>query len=382
MSKKKLTILIDWYLPGTKAGGPVRSVFSLVQLLKNELEISIITTNTDLGTNTAYSSITPNTWIEQDGIKVFYFSHENLNKQTLTQLLLETNSDVIYLNSFWSYWFSIFVIQLKNNGILNCPVILAPRGMLGMGALSIKPLKKKLYLTLSKLKGFYDHVSFQATNQQELNDLKAQFKNANAKIIANVSNASPIHLNKSKQENVIDLFFLSRISKVKNLHFALEVLSKVSSSIKVNYTIYGNIEDAAYWEHCSQLISKLPAHINVNYKGELAFDKIQTTIAQHHFLFLPTLNENFGHSIVESLMSGCPVIISDQTPWNDIKEANAGFAIPLNDHQKFVDVIEQMASLTNEAYQVKANAAIAYISKKINIPLIKENYLKLFYAAS
>jgi hypothetical protein len=174
LSKKKLTILIDWYLPGTKAGGPVRSVFSLVQLLKNELEISIITTNTDLGTNTAYSSITPNTWIEQDGIKVFYFSHENLNKQTLTQLLLETNSDVIYLNSFWSYWFSIFVIQLKNNGILNCPVILAPRGMLGKGALSIKPLKKKLYLTLSKLKGFYDHVSFQATNQQELNDLKMQ----------------------------------------------------------------------------------------------------------------------------------------------------------------------------------------------------------------
>jgi glycosyltransferase involved in cell wall biosynthesis len=232
------------------------------------------------------------------------------------------------------------------------------------------------------LKGFYDHVSFQATNQQELNDLKAQFKNANAKIIANVSNASPIHLNKSKQENVIDLFFLSRISKVKNLHFALEVLSKVSSSIKVNYTIYGNIEDAAYWEHCSQLISKLPAHINVNYKGELAFDKIQTTIAQHHFLFLPTLNENFGHSIVESLMSGCPLIISDQTPWNNVKEANAGFAIPLNDHQQFVDVIEQTATLTNEAYQVKANAAITYISKKINIPLIKEKYLKLFHAAS
>ena len=264
-------------MPGTKAGGPVRSVFSLVQLLKEELDISIITTNTDLGTNTTYRTITPNTWIEQDGIKVFYFSHENLNKQNLSQVLLDTNSDVIYLNSFWSYWFSIFVIQLKNKGALKCPVILAPRGMLGKGALGIKPLKKKLYLTLSKLKGFYDHVSFQATNQQELNDIKAQFKNANAKIIANVSNASPLHLNKSKQENVIDLFFLSRISKVKNLHFALEVLSKVSSSIKVNYTIYGNIEDAAYWEHCSQLISKLPSHINIIYKGELAFDTIQTT---------------------------------------------------------------------------------------------------------
>lgn len=382
MSKKKLTILIDWYLPGTKAGGPVRSIFSLVQLLKSEMDISIITTNIDLGSNTPYDTVKPDTWLEQDGVRLYYFSKENLNKQNLTQLLLETKCEVIYLNSFWSYWFSIFIIQLKNNKTLNCPIILAPRGMLGKGALSIKPLKKKFYLLLSKFKGFYDHILFHATNQQELNDIRDQFKNANVKVIANLSSATPVIVNRSKQENELDLFFLSRISKVKNLHYALEVLSKVSSSYTISYSIYGNIEDEAYWQHCLSIIKKLPPHIKVVYKGEIAFDQIQATICKHHYLFLPTLNENFGHSIVESLMSGCPAIISDQTPWNDLFEADAGYSIPISDQNKFISLIEQLAVINNETYTKKANAAITYISKKLNIPLIKENYLKLFHATS
>jgi glycosyltransferase involved in cell wall biosynthesis len=38
----------------------------------------------------------------------------------------------------------------------------------------------------------------------------------------------------------------------------------------------------------------------------------------------PTLGENFGHVIAESLSASCPVICSDQTPWNDVLAAGGG----------------------------------------------------------
>ena len=83
-------------------------------------------------------------------------------------------------------------------------------------------------------------------------------------------------------------------------------------------------EDHEYWSKCIALITQLPKNVVVTYKKELAFNEVQTTISNYHALFLPTLNENFGHSIVESLLSGCPAIISDQTPWDDLEKNNAG----------------------------------------------------------
>lgn len=378
MSKKKLSIFIDWYLPGTKAGGPVRSIFSLIATLKTEFDIYLITTNCDLGSTDAYKEIPANTWIEKEQVHYFYYSKDQLTKQHLSQLIQELNSDVIYLNSFWSYWFSIFIIQLKNKGIINCPIILAPRGMLGKGALTIKPLKKQVYLFLSKFRGFYNSVHFHATNDQEVADIRSVYTNAAVSLIQNFSSAKAVSVEKEKKEDTLSLFYLSRISPVKNLHFALEALNGIPESYQITYDIYGNIEDVDYWEMCKQLIKKLPKHIHVNYKGELGFYEIQQTIGEYHYLFLPTLNENFGHSIVESLMSSCPVIISDQTPWNDVETVQAGFALALNDRAGFTKAIVNAAKMGQNDYNIRSKAALDYISKKINLNLITDTYVKLF----
>jgi glycosyltransferase involved in cell wall biosynthesis len=377
LSKKKLTILIDWYLPGTKAGGPVRSIYSLISLLKNDLDIRLITTNCDLGSNESYKEIKANEWITKEGVQYYYFSKEHLTKDNLKALLKSTNSDIIYLNSFWSYWFSIFIVELKNKGELNAEVVLAPRGMLGKGALNIKSLKKKIYISLSKARNFYRNIHFHATNTQEESDIRQFYPKATITVLQNVNTAMPVHLEKEKKPGQLSLFYLSRVSKVKNLHFALDVLSKVEKYM-VEYTIYGNIEEENYWEQCKEQIRKLPSHIKVHYKGELEFHKVQEVIARHHYLFLPTTNENFGHSIVESLMSGCPVIISDQTPWSDVEEHKAGYSFDINSTGKFVNALEDSAALNAKEYSLQSKAAIDYINKKINLSLIHKSYLHLF----
>ena len=71
-SKPKVLIFVDWFLPGYKAGGPIKSVANIVQSLKEELDFSIVTSNTDFGETEPYTGIQPNEWLQQDGFRVMY----------------------------------------------------------------------------------------------------------------------------------------------------------------------------------------------------------------------------------------------------------------------------------------------------------------------
>jgi len=369
---------MHWYLPGTKAGGPVRSVFSLASLLKNHFDLYIVTSNTDLGSEKVYTDIKPNTLFEKDGINYYYFDNEHLTADNVLALLKQIDPSLIYLNSFWSFTFSINIIRLKNKKLISAPILLAPRGMLSKGALSLKSFKKNIYLLSAKLFGWYKNVHFHATNKQEEQDIKARFSSPKITVASNLNSGSVIKNSSTKKTGELALFFLSRISEVKNLHFALEVLKEVPTDIQIKYDIYGNLEDQTYWNRCLEIINQLPKNVCVTYKNELAFNEVQNVISTYHALFLPTLNENFGHSIVESLLSGCPAIISDQTPWNDLEKNNAGYALPLNNKEGFLNAIVEMAKLNQDEFSQKSNAANSYISNKIEVEKSINLYKNLF----
>ena len=215
MNKPKIAVLIDWYLPGTKAGGPVRSVYSLVNLLKPFFDFYVVTSNKDLGCTEAYREVTPDRLFEKDGVHYYFFSSEKLNSKNMLGVLKQIDPALIYLNSFWSFHFSISIVNIKNNSALEMPVLLAPRGMLGKGALGLKSFKKKLFLLFAKTLGWYKIIQFHATQKQEEMDIKANFPNAKIRIAPNI-NSSPVIANTSlKMPKRLRLFFLSRVSEVK-----------------------------------------------------------------------------------------------------------------------------------------------------------------------
>jgi glycosyltransferase involved in cell wall biosynthesis len=121
--------------------------------------------------------------------------------------------------------------------------------------------------------------------------------------------------------------FISRISPKKNLLFALRMLQSVLGDI--SFDIYGPIEDARYWNRCEKAIGTLPPNVRVKYMGMVEHEKVGEVFAEHDLFLFPTLGENYGHVICEALSAGCPVLISDQTPWRHLQEEGAGWDIPL-----------------------------------------------------
>jgi len=64
---------------------------------------------------------------------------------------------------------------------------------------------------------------------------------------------------------------------MKNLDFALRVMSQVYVSLKFNN--YGPVCDKNYWRYCQRLIDKLPKHVQITYHGEVAADMVPLVLS-------------------------------------------------------------------------------------------------------
>ncbi|MBE7509325.1 MAG: glycosyltransferase family 4 protein [Bacteroidia bacterium] len=369
MAKKKILVAIDWYLPGYKAGGPIRSCANIISNLKDDFDFSVVTSDTDFSDNTPYSSVKSDRWNTlNDGTRVYYFSSAGFSYKAMEELILQEKPDIIYMNSFFSRQFTLAPLRVIRKKKLKCKAIIAPRGMLGAGALAIKPLKKLAFISFSKMMGTYDKVRWHASTTQEADEIKAIFgKRAEVVVALNLSSAQTNTVaDKQKKSGELNLLFFSRISRKKNLHLVLQWLQQIPADNKINFSIYGTLEDDAYWKECEALISKLPDHIRANYEGVVSSDETPKVFARNHFSILPTMHENYGHAIIESLAAGVPVIISKNTPWHQLEQALAGFDIDLADEAGFKEAIQKATAMDNVTYSQWQTASVQYAASVLN----------------
>lgn len=345
MRKKNILICIDWFIPAYKAGGPIQSVANMVTHLKNEFDFWIYTSNRDLSEILDLNPESLNRWIKKDGINIMHADSSHQNSKVLKQLLKTHNFDRVYLNSLFSLKFSILPIILAKK--LNIKIILAPRGMLGEGALAIKSYKKKWFLKIFKTIGFYKNIIWHATDESELCEIKMHFGNKSTVLVApNLSKKiKELKPKKNKQKGFLKLFFLSRIAIKKNLLGAIQIFSLLPKSVTIEFTIIGPIDEIKYWKECQSKLRDLPNNVKVSYLGAIPNHELTTTLNDQHVMILPTQHENFGHVIMESWQVGCPVIISKHTPWKNLESKKIGFDLDNNNLNNYVKAIYHFAKM-------------------------------------
>lgn len=365
--KKKVLILAGYYEPSVKGGGPIQSIKNLVDNLSNKLDFYIVAMDRDLGDDKPFPNVETNKWVTVGKAKVFYTDPAKLTWKKTIDIINSVDYDVMYLNSFFSYKFSIVPILLKKiKKIPQKPVVLAPRGQFSPGALGLKSWKKKLYVKITKALGLYKNITWHATAQNEKEDIEVVFgKEANIRAASNLTaNYKDLRYEKNikKEKGELKIVFISRIHPKKNLKKAIEILKNVDG--KIDFNIYGPIEDKCYWDGCKKMIEDLPQNVKISYKGTVAHDKVIDIFKEHHIFLFPTLGENFGHVISEALIGGCPVIISDQTPWRNLEQKQVGWDIQLNEEKKFASVIQYCVNLNDKEYQQLSESAFNYGKKK------------------
>lgn len=386
--KPRVLVLGDWYLPGRKGGGAVSAIANLIELLGDEFQFYVFTRNRDNTEDQPYADVGFDQWVPVGKAKVFYTSE--LSFWNIRRRIREAVPHIIYLNSFFSR-LTMKILLLRKFGLLpRSAVVLAPRGELSPAALEIRPLRKWLYRKLAFFLSLYRNLVWQASSVHEKEHIRSSSSRhgsggeANILIAPDIPSASLTSLPYSPQRarkdpGTVQFVFLSRISPIKNLHFALELLQCAEG--KVDLDIYGPVGDTAYWEQCKERIRKLPDHVRVGYKGAVSSDQVVRIFSQYHFQILPTLGENFGYVILEAFAGGCPVLISDQTPWRDLSKLGIGWDLPLGDNGRWLEVIQHCVDMDQAAYELISQRSRSYFEEWMSVTPYRQETVGLFQRA-
>lgn len=382
MSIRVLTF-VSGYVPGFKSGGPVQSIANVVDQLGDQFSFQVVTRDRDSGDAAAYAGVVPGRWTSVGRARVCYLGPSQQKLRAVARLMRETPHDVIYINSFFNRRFSIYPLLAMRLGLApRRPVIVAPRGELSDGAMALKPHKKRLFLALMRLLRLHRHVLWQTSSKHEEREVLQLFgATARVHIAGNLSRAvsSKVAHPPRESKSPLRVLFLSRISPKKNITFLIDALSKVS--VPVNCSVIGFIDTPEYWKKCLSKIRKLPSHVLIHYDGAIPACQVPFAMAQSDLLFLPTLGENFGHVIMEALAAGTPVLISDQTPWQDLEETGAGWAFPLDALDPYVAVIDRLYAEDSVMTAKRRSAAATYAKKFMESDSLLQANRELFERA-
>ena len=367
----KILIVMSGFFPGQKYGGPPVSVDNFCTLMK-EHDCYIVTRNHDMGESTPYSNVTSG-WNDRGNCKVQYLTDKEYGYKKYEDVIKEIHPDIIYLQGLFQYCVIPCLFLAKK---YNTPVLLAPRGELCTGAFK-KRYKKIPYIIFLKMFGLLKNVKFQSTSEEETDGIMKRLSVEKERIYF-LSNIPSIPANKTfkteKKSGEASFIFLSRIVPKKNLLSAINYMAEIKG--KVQFDIYGALEDPAYWEECQKRISQLPDNIKVEYKGLVSHDQVHDTFRKYDAFLFPTLSENYGHVIAEVMSVGCPVIISDQVPWVDVEAHKAGWALPLEQPEMFIKAIQCIVdSDCNEETLLRENS-IRYFDLKLQIIELRKTYQK------
>lgn len=379
--KRKLLIFMDWYLPGYKSGGPVKSVSNLVEKLGDSFEFMIVTRDTDFGETKPYQDVVPMQWQRVGKSDVMYLPADKRNRKTLKKIILDTEYDGVYFNSFFSLPFTLQPLLLVKRLKPRKPVFIAPRGMLGLGALGIKSVRKRIFIWLAKLFGIYSNVIWHVSSPREGAEVRRIFgSKAIIHVAANILRfgLSMQSARITKAAGAAKFVFISRIAIKKNLLNAVEWLGK--TGMQVVFDAYGPLEDEAYYLKCREEAAKYPK-LAFEWKGSVKPEEIPELMMNYHFFFLPTFNENFGHAIIEAMSTGLPVIISDQTPWKDLTEKGIGYDLSLEKPEDFIEALKDCINQDPEEYRAMSRRvrrfANAYLKSSTEVSDHKSLFQKM-----
>ena len=357
----KLLIITPTHLPAYHIGGPVFQINKMSNYLDSKkVNYQILSTRNSFskGGKRAKNTIYLNSYLGK-----LYFSFELI----LFLFNKIKRYDKIYIVSCFNF-FSLFSALICS--FFKKDYFLSPRGSLMKKSVDFKnKLIKKIWIFLfekisvNNAKKIIFSSNFEETETKKIIGFK------NSKIINNFFTIKP---DKNKRRSSNNLLFLGRITKKKNIENLIYAFKnefnfkiKIVGSGKKKYINF--LKKIVNEKKLKNKIHILPATYNEKVK--------RTLFKEARFSILLSVTENFGNTILESLLCRTPVIVSKNTGLsNFIKRKKVGI------------ICEDKISNLSNLYKKIDNGFNIKISKKthgeiLNIfdnKKIMKKYFKLF----
>lgn len=382
--------IVPTYFPAIRYGGPILAIH---ELCKNQVslghEVSVFTTNVDGDLNLDLKAGQP---IDIDGVKVTYFPVSKYGRKiyfsSVMKIALEkkiSNIDFMHLHSIFLWPTNMAARLAKKYGVSWC---VAPRG-----ALSLEMIRSKSYLIKRVALFLFDNWTLRnasflhATSLMEKREISSLMPGlSKIEVIPNGVKIPLGYSNKFPEKPYV--LYLGRISWKKRIDCLIQAMQYIPGH---DLVIAGNDEENLLLK-LQKLVLDLGLDNRIHFVGSVTGMKKDNLLQSAQLLVLPSLNENFGNVVLESLASSRPVALTKGVGLlEEVLLANAGIkisekpkemGIQLNSYLNNQDNLNKMgrngfnlvkskfdwgsvAKLTIEAYTKNASTS-SENSKKIN----------------
>jgi glycosyltransferase involved in cell wall biosynthesis len=248
-------------------------------------------------------------------------------------------ADIVHVHTLWSPLNLAARFACRKH---DKPYVLMPHGMLDPYSLSLKALKKSVYLKFLEGPNMAcaQRMIYTTSEEERLATLAALRlpRGAIVPLGARASSTSTNDLRLQflkkypQAEGKRRLLFLGRLHHKKGLDRILNCLQRVRQTIPNALLIVAGTGEPKYQEHIRQLVGSLALDDHVVFTGHLDGEQKWASFAAAELFLLPSRQENFAITVAEAMQMGVPVVITDKVnTWPYVEEAGAGLVLAERD---------------------------------------------------
>lgn len=229
------------------------------------------------------------------------------------------DADLLHMHGLWLMP-NIYPARAARRG--GKALVLSPRGMLGAPALRFSRWKKRLFWALAQGQAARSAALIHATAGSEVEDARAMGLDAPAAVIPNGVDVPP--LVRPQPDGVRTVLSLGRVHPKKGLDRLVGAWARLGDEARGWRLRIVGPDELGHAGELHALAASLGLQ-GVEIEGPLyGADKLAAYRSADLFV-LPTLHENFGMTVAESLAAATPVISTHGAPWQGLAREGCGW---------------------------------------------------------
>lgn len=338
------------YYPAISIGGPIFSMLALAKLLNRHHVLDTLTTPLGLSNIDRAKVVYDDRGRSPCGsgrivYKRYYgYPHFTFSPGTADWLNKEIrNYDLAIMHGVWNFPIIAAAHICQEQGV---PFVLFPHGTLLPERVALRATAQKellLDICLRRLLSKAARVVF--TTEYEVQKTATAFGlHVRPFVVPNIVDASefaslPPRGLFREQHGIAAatqvILFFGRIARVKGIDFAIRALARMRRHGRDVVLVIAGGDDEHHKADLQKLAADLRVEDGIIYTGMLNREQAKKAMVDSNVFVLSSLSENFGMAVVEAMLSGLPVVISENVGVApDLAKAEAGMVVPLDPDAK------------------------------------------------
>ncbi|MCM3544954.1 glycosyltransferase [Priestia megaterium] len=338
-------------------GGPSQAIVGMTESLSNlSHEVTIFTTNQDGDGVLDVSTKEP---IQRNGVTIRYFSIQTprffgTSFPMLRELKREIRKfDIVHIHSLYLFHGAVAAYYCRK---YNIPYIVRPHGTLDPFLYKRHRGRKAILEFLFENKNLNHAAALHYTTEEEWELAKEFINNPNGFVVPNGINLENYYSPKSLDEfydkypeikgKKVVLFF-SRLNFKKGLDLLIDSFTQVAKQKEDVHLMIVGPDNEGYGAQVKGWIKENNIDNKVTFTGMLTGEEKLQALSVAEMFVLPSYSENFGISVIEAMIMGLPVIISNKVNiYRELLKCDAGEVVNCNSEELTRSILKLLDDTT------------------------------------